>query len=41
MKEDTIPDSIDQLEDLDIEREPECIAFEIGDNVVYPHHGAG
>ena len=22
-------------------REPECIAFEIGDNVVYPHHGAG
>ena len=41
MKEDTIPDSTDQLEDLDIEREPECIAFEIGDNVVYPHHGAG
>ena len=22
-------------------REAECIAFEIGDNVVYPHHGAG
>jgi len=41
MKEDTIPESTDQLEDLDIEREPECIAFEIGDNVVYPHHGAG
>jgi CarD family transcriptional regulator len=42
MKEDTIPDSTtDQLEDLVIEREPECIAFEIGDNVVYPHHGAG
>ncbi len=41
MKEDTIPDSTDQLEDLDIEREPECIAFEVGDNVVYPHHGAG
>jgi CarD family transcriptional regulator len=42
MKEDTIPDSTtDQLEELDIEREPECIAFEVGDNVVYPHHGAG
>jgi len=41
MKEDTIPDSTDQLEDLDIEREAECIAFEVGDNVVYPHHGAG
>ena len=41
MKEDTIPESTDQLEDLDIEREPECIAFEVGDNVVYPHHGAG
>ena len=41
MKEDTIPDSTDQLEDLEIVREPECIAFEIGDNVVYPHHGAG
>jgi CarD family transcriptional regulator len=42
MKEDTIPDqTTDQLEDLDIEREPECIAFEVGDNVVYPHHGAG
>jgi CarD family transcriptional regulator len=41
MKEDTIPDPTDQLDDLVIEREPECIAFEIGDNVVYPHHGAG
>jgi CarD family transcriptional regulator len=42
MKEDTIPDSTtDQLEALDIEREPECIAFEVGDNVVYPHPGAG
>ena len=29
------------LEDLDISREIECIDFEIGDNVVYPHHGAG
>ncbi len=30
----------DQLEDLDV-RLPEQIDFEIGDNVVYPHHGAG
>jgi CarD family transcriptional regulator len=29
------------IEDLEIEREIECIDFEIGDNVVYPHHGAG
>jgi CarD family transcriptional regulator len=31
----------DQLEDLDIAVEVEHIEFEIGDNVVYPHHGAG
>ena len=31
----------DQLEDLDISREIECIDFAVGDNVVYPHHGAG
>ncbi len=30
-----------ELEDLDIEREVVNIEFEIGDNVVYPHHGAG
>ena len=41
MKEDTIPETIDQIEDLELEREVECIDFEIGDNVVYPHHGAG
>src|SRR5215210_3283871 len=42
MKEDTIPESqIEQIEELDIAREAECIAFEIGDHVVYPHHGAG
>ena len=42
MKEATIPaPTPDQLEDLDIERAAECIAFEVGDNVVYPHHGAG
>jgi len=29
------------LEDLDIEVVVENIDFEIGDNVVYPHHGAG
>jgi CarD family transcriptional regulator len=42
MKEDTIPEiQTEQIEDLDIAREAECIEFEIGDNVVYPHHGAG
>jgi CarD family transcriptional regulator len=41
MKEDTIPETIDQIEDLELEREVECIDFEVGDNVVYPHHGAG
>ena len=41
MKEDTIPETIDQIEDLELEREIECIDFEIGDHVVYPHHGAG
>ncbi len=29
------------IEDLEIEREIENIDFEIGDHVVYPHHGAG
>jgi CarD family transcriptional regulator len=42
MKEDTIPDTATEtLEDLDLTREAECIDFEVGDNVVYPHHGAG
>jgi len=42
MKEDTIPEiQTEQIEDLDIAREAECLVFEIGDNVVYPHHGAG
>ncbi len=39
-----IPDTtdIDEQQILeDLEREPECIDFEIGDSVVYPHHGAG
>jgi CarD family transcriptional regulator len=45
MKEATIPTDTatehETIEDLEITREAECIAFEIGDNVVYPHHGAG
>src|SRR3954453_7394746 len=42
MKEEPpISDMAIDIEDLEIEREVECIAFEIGDNVVYPHHGAG
>jgi CarD family transcriptional regulator len=43
MKEDTIPDTAidEQIDELDLLPEPECIDFEIGDNVVYPHHGAG
>ena len=41
-KEDTIPAATEEqlLEDLEIPV-PENIDFEIGDNVVYPHHGAG
>ena len=34
MKEDTIPETIDQIEDIELEREVECIDFEIGDSVV-------
>jgi CarD family transcriptional regulator len=46
LKEDTIPTETattehEAIEDLDITREAECIDFSIGDNVVYPHHGAG
>jgi CarD family transcriptional regulator len=46
MKEDTIPTETattehEAIEDLEITREAECIDFAIGDNVVYPHHGAG
>jgi CarD family transcriptional regulator len=29
------------IEDLELTREIECIDFQVGDNVVYPHHGAG
>jgi CarD family transcriptional regulator len=42
-KEDTIPDTAEaQLdEELETVREIEFIEFELGDHVVYPHHGAG
>jgi len=37
-----IPEVIEeQVEDLEVTIEAELIEFEIGDNVVYPHHGAG
>jgi CarD family transcriptional regulator len=38
-----IPEAIQEkeVEDLDESCEVECIEFELGDNVVYPHHGAG
>jgi len=31
----------EQLEDLEVRAEIEEIEFEVGDSVVYPHHGAG
>jgi CarD family transcriptional regulator len=43
-KEDIIsPQTIeaDLIEDLEVVTEIECIEFELGDHVVYPHHGAG
>ena len=40
LREDTISETV-QIEDLEIEREIACIDFEVGDHVVYPHHGAG
>src|ERR1700710_2179603 len=40
-KEDTIPETALEIEDLEIEVEIVNIDFQIGDNVVYPHHGAG
>ncbi len=42
--EDTLPTdtSADEVfEDIEISRETEFIVYEIGDHVVYPHHGAG
>jgi len=40
IREDIISETV-QIEDLEIAREIECIDFEVGDHVVYPHHGAG
>jgi CarD family transcriptional regulator len=43
-KEDTLPADTateEAIEDLEITRETELIVYEIGDHVVYPHHGAG
>jgi CarD family transcriptional regulator len=38
----TIPQGTEALEeDLEVTREAEHIEFELGDHVVYPHHGAG
>jgi CarD family transcriptional regulator len=39
-KEDNIPEMVEELAE-DLELPVENIEFEIGDNVVYPHHGAG
>jgi CarD family transcriptional regulator len=38
-----IPDTAIETEitEEDLLPEPECIDFEVGDSVVYPHHGAG
>jgi CarD family transcriptional regulator len=43
IKEDTISEATieEGLEDLDLTRETELIDYQIGDSVVYPHHGAG
>jgi CarD family transcriptional regulator len=42
-KEDTIPEASEAqlIEELEAVREVEYIEFELGDHVVYPHHGAG
>jgi CarD family transcriptional regulator len=44
-KEDTIPVQVTEeatlTEELEVTREVEYIEFELGDHVVYPHHGAG
>jgi CarD family transcriptional regulator len=43
-KEDTLSADTateETIDDLEITRETELIVYEIGDHVVYPHHGAG
>ena len=38
----TIPELVDETTDADLEIEMlQCEDFDVGDNVVYPHHGAG
>ena len=44
IKERTIPQATEDgalTEDVEVTREVEYIEFELGDHVVYPHHGAG
>jgi CarD family transcriptional regulator len=42
IEEDTITELMEEpLEDLEIAAQIPHIEFEVGDNVVYPHHGAG
>jgi CarD family transcriptional regulator len=44
-KEDIIPQSATEdatiTDDIEVTREVEYVEFELGDHVVYPHHGAG
>jgi CarD family transcriptional regulator len=43
-EEDPIPTTSNDIDETvleDLLPEPECIDFEVGDSVVYPHHGAG
>jgi CarD family transcriptional regulator len=40
-EEDTITELMEELEDLETVEPLPHIEFEVGDNVVYPHHGAG
>ena len=42
LRRQTIPELVDETTDTDLEIEIlQCEDFEVGDNVVYPHHGAG
>jgi CarD family transcriptional regulator len=42
MKEGNIPElAVEEATDTDMELGPVVCTFEVGDNVVYPHHGAG
>ena len=37
----TIPEATDEVTEAELELEDLSFDFEVGDNVVYPHHGAG